>query len=285
MSRAPSISVVMPTFNRAAALCSTLPDLLKVQGVFELIIVDDGSTDETASVLAEVRDKRLRVVRHDERRGLPAARNSGVEAASGEWILFGEDDCVFPVDYALALHGEAVCHDADIVGAPWLNVSEGARERALASGRAEAVNHISLDTHPSSFPATPLRTPFLPALALVRREVFTKVRFYDGFRGNAYREETDFFVSATREGFVCLLSPATASFQALHSAGGARTTRLRYEYWVWRNNRLFLRRHGSWLRQHGYIRSYVGEQARFALQRWGGIVVGLVRARLGVGAC
>jgi glycosyltransferase involved in cell wall biosynthesis len=274
----PRISIVLPTYNRAEALCLTLPELLKVRGVSELIVVDDGSTDETASVLEEMRDERLRIVYHDDHRGQPAARNSGVGAASGEWILFGEDDCVLPVDYALALHGEAVRHGADIVGAPWLNVSEDERERALASGRAAAVTHVSLDTHPSSFPAEPLRTPFLPALALVRQEVFAWVRFHEGFRGNAYREETDFFVSAARQGFVCLLSPRTASFQALHSTGGARTTPLRYEYWAWRNNRLFLQRHGSWLRQHGYTGSPLIADLRFAARRFAGRLRSRMRA-------
>ena len=64
MSRTPSISVVMPTYNRVEALRETLPDLLRVRGVFEVIVVDDGSTDGTFATLDEFNDARLRVVRH-----------------------------------------------------------------------------------------------------------------------------------------------------------------------------------------------------------------------------
>ena len=285
MSQEPRISIVLPTYNRAAALRLTFPDLLKVHGVSEVIVVDDGSTDETASVLRETEDSRIRIVRHASRRGQPAARNIGMEAATGDWIMYGEDDCFFPPDYALALHDDAVRYAADIVSAPWLHVPIEERDRAFEAARTSPVMHFTLDTHPASFPAEPLQTPFLQARALINRRVFDRVRFFEGFRGNAYREETDFFVSATRQGFVCLLSPATASFQALQWSGGARAGVLRYELWTFRNNWLFLRRHGSWLRQHGYIRSRIGEQTHFTSGRVSRVARGFVRARLRAGAC
>jgi GT2 family glycosyltransferase len=276
MNQAPSISIVLPTYNRAAALRDTLPDLLKVRGVSEIVVVDDGSSDDTLSFLAQTRDGRLRVVEHGTRRGLPAARNTGMESASGEWIMYGEDDCFFPADYALALHADAVRYDADIVSAPWLHVPADARESALATARSKPLTHFTLGSHPGAFPPEPTRTPFLQARALIHRRVFEEVRFFEGLRGNAYREETDFFVSATRHGFVCLLSPATASFQALQSSGGARSGRLRYEYWTLRNNWVFLRRHRQWLRANGHVRSPVVSELRFAFER----VSPLIRHRL-----
>jgi glycosyltransferase involved in cell wall biosynthesis len=271
----------MPTYNRANALRVTLPHLLDVMGVAEVVVVDDASADGTSAVLRETPDPRLRVIRHETRRGAPAARNTGIEAATGDWILFAEDDCLFPPDYALELRRAAQVAEADIVSAPWLNVPESQRERALAQRRAAPAARIGLDTHPSTFPGEPVRTPFLPALALVRRRVFDSVTFFDGFGGNAYREETDFFVSAARLGFVCVLTPATATFQAGQWPGGQRTSRLRYEYWVWRNNRLFLRRHGDWLREQEYIKSRASSELGFVLARLTSIAVGHARAVLG----
>jgi len=58
----------------------------------EVIVVDDGSTDQTAIRLAEVNDPRLRVVRHERSLGLSRARNSGIDAARGDWIAFLDDD-------------------------------------------------------------------------------------------------------------------------------------------------------------------------------------------------
>jgi glycosyltransferase involved in cell wall biosynthesis len=59
---------------------------------YEVIVVDDGSTDETPVRLAEVDDSRLRVIRHDEPRRLPAARNAGARVARGTWLAFIDDD-------------------------------------------------------------------------------------------------------------------------------------------------------------------------------------------------
>jgi GT2 family glycosyltransferase len=266
-----SISIVMPTYNRASALRVTLPHLLGVQGIAEIVVVDDASADETSDVLRAARDPRLRVIRHETRRGAPAARNTGIAEAGGDWILFGEDDCLLPPDHALVLRQAAEVAEADIVSAPWLNAPESRREQSLDEGRAAPAARIGLDTHPSTFPAEPVRTPFLPALALVRRRVFDSVGFFEGYGGNAYREETDFFVSAARLGYVCVLTPATASFQAGQWPGGQRTSRLRYEYWVWRNNRLFLRRHGAWLRDQRYIRSTATAELGFLVARLGSI--------------
>src|SRR6516165_1296668 len=112
MSGTDSISIVMPTYNRAEALRSTLPDLLEVEGIAEIIVVDDASSDDTPRVLAEVRDPRLCVLRHATRQGVAAARNTGVDASNGLWVLFGEDDCILPKDYASTLHREAELHAA-----------------------------------------------------------------------------------------------------------------------------------------------------------------------------
>src|SRR5580658_896172 len=93
------ISLVLPTYNRAGALRTNLGAMLALRGVAEVIVVDDGSTDTTVEVCERERlaDERLRVISHSENRGVAAARNTGIDAAGGEWVLFGEDDCRFPV--------------------------------------------------------------------------------------------------------------------------------------------------------------------------------------------
>jgi GT2 family glycosyltransferase len=241
--------------------------MLAIEGIDEVIVVDDGSTDDTVAFLRTVEDRRVRTVENGRRLGQPAARNRGADATTADWILYGEDDCYLPSDYALVLHREAVTQQADIVGAPWLNVEAEKREQAFAAARAAAVSRFELSTHPSTFPSRPLRTPFLPALALIRRDVLQRVRYYEGLQGNAYREETDFFISAVRAGFVCVLTPATASYQAIQTSGGARSNPLLYEYWAARNNWTFLRRNAAWLRAEGHIGSVVAAESRFVAGR------------------
>jgi glycosyltransferase involved in cell wall biosynthesis len=90
----PEVSVIIPTRNRWALLSGTaLPTALAQEDVdLEVVVVDDGSTDETAVRLAEVTDPRVRVVRRDRSGGMAAARNAGIAAALGEWVAFLDDD-------------------------------------------------------------------------------------------------------------------------------------------------------------------------------------------------
>ena len=90
----PTFSVVIPTFNRASLLARTVQAFLAQEGVsFELIVVDDGSSDPTPEVLAGFRDPRLRVLRQPNA-GQAAARNAGLAQAQGRYLLFNDDDVV-----------------------------------------------------------------------------------------------------------------------------------------------------------------------------------------------
>jgi glycosyltransferase involved in cell wall biosynthesis len=88
------VSVVIPTKGRWHLLSSAaLPSALEQRGVrHEVIVVDDGSTDETPERLESIDDPRLVVVRHDVSRGVARARNTGIEAARGRWVSFLDDD-------------------------------------------------------------------------------------------------------------------------------------------------------------------------------------------------
>jgi hypothetical protein len=90
----PHVTVVVCTFNRADRVGTTVRAVLAQEGPsFELVVVDDGSTDTTPEVLAALADERLRVVRQ-RNAGLGAARNAGLAAARGAWVVFLDDDDV-----------------------------------------------------------------------------------------------------------------------------------------------------------------------------------------------
>ena len=90
----PTVSVVLPTYNRAALLRAAIDALLRQDAPadsFELIVVDNNSSDGTPSLLAAMHDPRLRVIR-ETRQGLSHARNTGIAAAAGEIVAFIDDD-------------------------------------------------------------------------------------------------------------------------------------------------------------------------------------------------
>ncbi len=274
------ITLVLPTYNRAEALRLNLPSMLAMKDVAEVIVVDDGSSDDTPQVCSRFADPRLRIIRHELNRGVPVARNTGLEAATGGWVLFGEDDCRFPLDYATVLLAEARRHNADIVGAPLLHAPGTVEQIAAIAAAAPRIEKPSMEDV-GSFPRQAFETPFLPARALVRRSVFELVRFDGGFLVNAYREETDFFVQAARAGFRCLFTGETYCYQFGNWDGGAhQSSTLRYEYWAARNNWRFLNRHGAWLIEQNYIRGRTASQIRFVLQRLAIVLRGATRSRI-----
>lgn len=87
----PTISVVIPTYNRSALLPEALQSVFaQTYGDYEVVVVDDGSTDDTPRALQPFAD-RLRCV-HQTNQGEAAARNRGVREARGEWIAFLDSD-------------------------------------------------------------------------------------------------------------------------------------------------------------------------------------------------
>jgi len=87
----PRVSVIVPTYNRAGVICRTIDNLFQqTYGDFEVIIVDDGSTDDTQTKLRPYGD-RIRVI-SQANAGPAVARNRGVKAALGEIIAFQDSD-------------------------------------------------------------------------------------------------------------------------------------------------------------------------------------------------
>lgn len=90
---APHVSVVIATHNRAELLPRAVASVLAQSfGDLELIVVDDGSKDDTAGVVRTLRDPRVRFIRHPQNRGLPASRNTGIRSARGRYVAFLDDD-------------------------------------------------------------------------------------------------------------------------------------------------------------------------------------------------
>ena len=279
------ISVVLPTFNRLAALRANFASVQALAGVSEIVVVVDGSTDGSARWLEDLEDARVRVI-EQENQGSPAARNAGIDAARGHWLLMTEDDCFLPPEFAVTLLDVARARDAQIVSAPWIPVvGRDGMQDAIERGRRDAQTRIRLGTHPSVFPTDDLETPFLNGVVLARRDVFGVIRYDESLGGNAWREETSMFLDAVQAGFRCVLTPKTASFQFGQWGGGQRRPRLSYEAWAIRNNWRFLRDHRGVLMTLGEIRDPVTAQARFIARRVSSNVTGYARARWQALAC
>ena len=89
----PHVSVVIPTRNRVDFVTNAIESALAQQDVeVEVIVVDDGSTDDTPAKLKAITDDRVKVVRREDDHGEPQARNAGVAEADNELLAFLDDD-------------------------------------------------------------------------------------------------------------------------------------------------------------------------------------------------
>lgn len=90
---APQVSVVIPTYNRAAVLAHAIRSVInQTLSDLECIVADDGSTDQTVALVEGIQDLRLRLIRLSCNRGVGHTRNVGIRAVRGELIAFLDSD-------------------------------------------------------------------------------------------------------------------------------------------------------------------------------------------------
>ena len=90
---APLVAVIIPTYNRAHIIRRALHSVLhQTYQNLEVIVVDDGSTDNTEKLVQSFADSRVRYIRHETRMGAPAARNTGINATKADFIAFQDSD-------------------------------------------------------------------------------------------------------------------------------------------------------------------------------------------------
>jgi glycosyltransferase involved in cell wall biosynthesis len=128
--------VVLPTYNRADTIRRAIASVeAQTVGDFELIVVDDGSTDDTVSLIRDV-DPRTTLIRQ-ENRGSAEARNAGIRASTGEYLAFlDSDDEWLPYHLELCLAFLKAFPDQHFVGAELLE----------DFGQARLINHYRVET-------------------------------------------------------------------------------------------------------------------------------------------
>ena len=113
------LTVVIPTYNRPVTLSRAIRSVLgQTHSQFEVVVVDDGSVESAEEVVAGFEDDRLRYLAHETNRGVSAARNTGVRAASSPWVVFLDSDDEMHPEF-LAKVGNRIHELPESVGFLW----------------------------------------------------------------------------------------------------------------------------------------------------------------------
>lgn len=178
------ISVVVPVYNVEQYLERCIKSLSEqTYKDVEIILVDDGATDNSGRICDEwgLKDSRI-VVIHQENKGLSGARNTGMEKASGEYLLFVDSDDFVEKDYVLKMAEEAVNNHSDIVFCNYRFVDESG-EKIFNNNYSSFYSEKILDGNDvlELFEDKSFKTFFDVCWnKLYRRELFENVKFPEG---------------------------------------------------------------------------------------------------------
>lgn len=171
------ISVVIPLYNKEMSILMTIQSVINQSYTdFELLIIDDGSTDGGGAIAASYPDTRIRVIRQPNG-GVCAARNRGIHEAKGEYIALLDADDQWDMKY-LEEQMQMVANfpEAAMWGINFAELNEGKLIRKLETGlpdsyRGYVENYFSMPTRISDL--------FCSSSVVIRKEVFNKVGYFD----------------------------------------------------------------------------------------------------------
>ena len=141
----PVVSVIIPAKNAAAYIGETIASALAQADVAEVIVVDDGSTDDTVAIVQAIRDPRLRLMMNDAS-GVSAARNLGARTARGDWLMFLDaDDRLRPDAVTTLLTAAKTAPRAVLVYGDYNTIDSAGRtigRRGLLKGRLKPSGRV-----------------------------------------------------------------------------------------------------------------------------------------------
>ncbi|TFI58097.1 glycosyltransferase family 2 protein [Sphingomonas parva] len=209
-------SIVIPVWNARKTIRRTVESVFtQTYSVFELVIVDDGSSDGSIAAIADLTDPRLRLLLRPNG-GAAAARNTGVQAAEAEWIAFLDGDDVWLPGHLEELDRiRAACPQADLIGTRFLDSDLQGRfdVPAQAAARIGTIRYFE--------EVGAGRRPFWIGSCAVRRRAWQAV---GGFRARVPGDDSDFLVRVALDHEAAASTRRTSVY--MHGTGGDIESRI-----------------------------------------------------------
>jgi glycosyltransferase involved in cell wall biosynthesis len=273
------VSIILPTYNRADMIEDCIHSILsQTYFNFELIVVDDSSTDETEKIVRQLatKDQRIQYYKNDVRKGLPASRNIGISKSKGDYIFFIEDDAEVDqhcVEFLIRDFASLKTKKIRVGGITpsVVTLYEDRKPRSIldyacreSNARINVPCKVNKLTGLRHFNFSPefkdlQEVPDIHARSLYPRSVLEQVGGYDEkrYQGNFLYEETDLNYRIRKKGYKFYFEPKAILYHKITSKGGCRVNTLRYGYFFILNHIKFVTKNYNLLQSLYMIPSFL----------------------------
>jgi glycosyltransferase involved in cell wall biosynthesis len=210
-TKGPVVSVIIPTYNREQTISRAIESILnQTYQDFEIIIVDDGSTDNTKKLIHSFKDSRIQYIQHEHNKGPAAARNTGIKSSKGRYVAFQDsDDESLP--YRLEKEVEVLnCNSKiEIVYGDMIRVFQDGYECAMNTPDMRS-KHVK--AHHAFISLKAERVGI--GTCVIRRSCFEEIGYFDT---NLHRfEELDFFIRASESYHLHKIDTPVIKYHEVH---------------------------------------------------------------------
>lgn len=263
------VSVIIPSYNRGHLLEKTIPTYIQ-DNVIEIIIVDDCSEDNTQEIVEKMKEKYplIKYYKMDKNSKQQAAKNKGIELVNEEskYIYFGDDDAILIENSISFLVETMEKYNADLVGARalWAKTEEDINNLSKFISKNnfftdELVNFDRDEFNFDKITKKAMEVPVTHAYFLIKKEALGVVRFSLDYKGNAYREETDFILQIHKKRKKIMYDARAVGINLPRyiATGGVHKKgvfgRVKWFYWAVKNNDLFLEKNYEYLKKENLV--------------------------------
>ena len=139
----PKVSIIIPAYNAELYISDCIQSAIsQTEKDIEIIIVNDGSTDNTSSIVHQLGEKDPRIkILSQKNQGLPLSRNNGMMISKGDYIIFVDADDTMEKDMVCMLYNDAIKYNADVVVCAYTNINTYKKKSFIRRCNKEEVNN------------------------------------------------------------------------------------------------------------------------------------------------
>lgn len=215
------ISAIIPTFNRAEILETNLNHLLKFKEIKEVLVIDDGSTDNTQKIVKKFSSRiPIKYIKNKKNLGSAKCWNIGIKKASREFtILLNDDTYIIQENFFDFIKEDAA--KADIIGPRVQNTLYEKKINLIYKIKKSLFGVLFGDPH-LPWSKKPSFARFVSGIMFSKTEIMKNLLFDELFDGNCFREESDFQKRARIAGYSIIYDPRIYVLHDQREFGGQR---------------------------------------------------------------